>query len=224
MPRAGRHHSPALAKLGPVRRRPRRARQGQRRPRRGLRWRLRRAEGRPVVCHRDAGRRRLRSARAARLRGRGARSCRGCYKPGDGAGGLRRVCARLILTTALAAAARRRAAADTLSAPKRRFFFTVTLSSAKYGANWRLHRLPVSEETRGHGTIASPGAGQGYRMWRIPVVSTGAPLDFARGKLHAERRDLVSMISGLSWREGPSTRPFGPWSGRREIASVRYMR
>src|SRR6266851_9931669 len=56
-------------------------------------------------------------------------------------------------------------------------------------------------------------------MQRISVVSTVAPLDFARGKLRAERRDLRSTISGLLWREGPSTRPFGPWSGRREFAT-----
>src|ERR1700733_14738145 len=42
----------------------------------------------------------------------------------------------------------------------------------------------------------------------ISVVSTGAR--------SAERRDLFSTISGLSWRGGPSTRPFGPWSGRRK--------
>src|SRR5258708_22111992 len=40
------------------------------------------------------------------------------------------------------------------------------------------------------------------------VVSTGAR--------SAERRDLVSTIGGLLLREGPSARPFGPWSGRRK--------
>src|SRR5258708_39316942 len=39
------------------------------------------------------------------------------------------------------------------------------------------------------------------------VVSTEAPLDFARGKLHAEWRDLLSTISCLSSREGLSTPP-----------------
>ena len=83
LPRAGRHHPPALAELGPVRRRPRRARPGRSGPRRGLRRRLRRAEGRPVVCHRHAGGRRLRPARR-RDCGRRARSGRGGDQPGDG--------------------------------------------------------------------------------------------------------------------------------------------
>jgi hypothetical protein len=51
------------------------------------------------------------------------------------------------------------------------------------------HQLP-----RRHGVLNS-------------VVSTRAPLDFARGKLSAERRDLLSTISGLSSREGLSTTP-----------------
>ena len=42
------------------------------------------------------------------------------------------------------------------------------------------HQLP-----RRHGVLNS-------------VVSTGAPLDFARGKLSAERRNLLSAVSGLS--------------------------
>ena len=63
----------------------------------------------------------------------------------------------------------------------------------------------------------------GYRLWQS-VVSTGAPLDFARGKLHAERRDLLSPISGLSEREGLSARPFGPWSRRRESLRTRIPR
>src|SRR5580704_5003355 len=29
-------------------------------------------------------------------------------------------------------------------------------------------------------------------------------------------RDLLSTIGGLLSREGPSARPFGPWSGRRK--------
>src|SRR5258708_11453612 len=37
---------------------------------------------------------------------------------------------------------------------------------------------------------------------KIPVVSTKAPLDFARGKLRAARRDLLSPISCLSLRQG----------------------
>ena len=36
-----------------------------------------------------------------------------------------------------------------------------------------------------------------------------------RGKLHAEWRDLVSTISGLSWRQGLSARACGPRSRRR---------
>ncbi len=50
----------------------------------------------------------------------------------------------------------------------------------------------------------------------ISVVSTEGPLDFARGKLRPERRDLLSTKCGLLWREGLSARPFGPWSRRRE--------
>src|SRR5580700_5066652 len=42
------------------------------------------------------------------------------------------------------------------------------------------------------------------------VVSTGAR--------SAERRDLLSTISGLSWREGLSARPSGPRSRRRGVA------
>ena len=61
---------------------------------------------------------------------------------------------------------------------------------------------------------APPSVGQSHI--RRPVVSTEAPLDFARGRLRAERRDLLSTISGLLWREGLSARPFGPWSRRRE--------
>ena len=39
------------------------------------------------------------------------------------------------------------------------------------------------------------------------VVSTGAPLNFARGKLRAQREGLLSTISCLSSREGLSTPP-----------------
>src|SRR6266851_9906091 len=45
-------------------------------------------------------------------------------------------------------------------------------------------------------------------MWCFSVVSTGAR--------SAERRDLLSTISGLSWREGLSARPSGPRSRRRK--------
>src|SRR5918995_5719671 len=38
----------------------------------------------------------------------------------------------------------------------------------------------------------------------IFVVSTEGPLAFARGKLRPERRDLLSTIGRLSWREGLS--------------------
>src|SRR5262245_20633230 len=31
----------------------------------------------------------------------------------------------------------------------------------------------------------------------------------------AQPRDLLTTICGQSWMQGPSTRPFGPWSGRR---------
>src|SRR6266851_2651686 len=55
---------------------------------------------------------------------------------------------------------------------------------------------------------SSPGAGLSHIA--ISVVSTGAPLDFARGKLHAEWRDLRSTISGLWSREGLSARAGGP--------------
>ncbi len=48
----------------------------------------------------------------------------------------------------------------------------------------------------------------GLSRMAISVVSTGAR--------SAKRRDLLSAISGLSWREGLSTRPFGPWSRRRQ--------
>ena len=34
-------------------------------------------------------------------------------------------------------------------------------------------------------------------MWRFPVVSTEGPLDFARGKLRPERRDLLSTHKRL---------------------------
>jgi hypothetical protein len=62
------------------------------------------------------------------------------------------------------------------------------------------HALPLS---------ASPVARRAV-AYAISVVSTGAR--------SAERRDLLSTISGLSWREGLSARPFGPWSRRRRIA------
>ena len=47
----------------------------------------------------------------------------------------------------------------------------------------------------------------GLSHMAISVVSTGAR--------SAERRDLLSTISGLSWKEGLSARPFGPWLRRR---------
>src|SRR5258707_10483452 len=51
-----------------------------------------------------------------------------------------------------------------------------------------------------------------------PVVSTEGPLDFARGRLRPERRDLLSPISRLSWREGLSAPRFALRSRRRRIA------
>ena len=51
---------------------------------------------------------------------------------------------------------------------------------------------------------------------KISVVSTQAPLDFARGKLRAARRDLLAPIGRLSWTEGLSARACGPRSRRRE--------
>ncbi len=51
---------------------------------------------------------------------------------------------------------------------------------------------------------------------KIPVVSTKAPLDFARGKLRAARRDLLSPISCLSGREGLSAPRFALRSRRRK--------
>src|SRR5260370_40490253 len=53
-------------------------------------------------------------------------------------------------------------------------------------------------------SFSSPPARLGYRIWRLSVVSTEGPIDFARGRLRPERRDLLSTISGLSWREGLS--------------------
>src|SRR5580704_10375151 len=47
----------------------------------------------------------------------------------------------------------------------------------------------------------------GYRMWRLPVVST-------EGR-RPERRDLLSTISRLSWREGLSAPRFALRSRRR---------
>jgi hypothetical protein len=47
------------------------------------------------------------------------------------------------------------------------------------------------------------------------VVSTEAPLDFARGKLRAEWRDLLSTTSRLSLRKGLSTPRFALRSRRR---------
>src|SRR5216683_3708824 len=43
-----------------------------------------------------------------------------------------------------------------------------------------------------------------------------------RGKLRAERRDLVSTIGGLLLREVLSARPFGPWSRRRNRLRATY--
>src|SRR5918999_1825599 len=50
-----------------------------------------------------------------------------------------------------------------------------------------------------------------------PVVSTEGPLDFARGKLRPERRDLLSTIGRLSWREGLSAPRFALRSRRRRL-------
>src|ERR1700730_8128285 len=49
-----------------------------------------------------------------------------------------------------------------------------------------------------------------------PVVSTEGPLDFARGRLRPERRDLLSTISRLLWREGLSDPRFALRSRRRD--------
>src|SRR5258708_31665222 len=51
---------------------------------------------------------------------------------------------------------------------------------------------------------------------KISVVSTKAPLDFARGKLRAARRDLLSPISRLSLNEGLSAPRFALRSRRRK--------
>ncbi len=48
------------------------------------------------------------------------------------------------------------------------------------------------------------------------VVSTRAGSSPRSGARSAERRDLVSTCSGVSWREGLSARPFGPRSRRRK--------
>ena len=42
-----------------------------------------------------------------------------------------------------------------------------------------------------------PPPPQGYRIWRLLVVSTEGPLDFARGKLRPERRDQFQSQSIL---------------------------
>ena len=55
----------------------------------------------------------------------------------------------------------------------------------------------------------------------IPVVSTEGPLDFARGRLRPERRDLLSAISCLSWREGLSAPRFALRSRRRMLPVAR---
>src|SRR5688572_16377080 len=51
---------------------------------------------------------------------------------------------------------------------------------------------------------------------RRPGLSHVALLVVSTGARSAERRDLVSTSTGLSWMEGLSTRPFGPWSRRRK--------
>src|SRR3979490_1790279 len=50
-----------------------------------------------------------------------------------------------------------------------------------------------------------------------PVVSTEGPLDFARGRLRPEWRDLLSTISRLLWREGLSAPRFALRSRRRKL-------
>jgi hypothetical protein len=50
----------------------------------------------------------------------------------------------------------------------------------------------------------------------IFVVSTEGPLAFARGKLRPERRDLLTTIGRLSWREGLSAPRFALRSRRRK--------
>ena len=77
LPRPRRPHAPALAELGPVRRRARRARPRRGRTRRRVRRRPGGAEGGPMVRPGDSGRGRLRPAGRARSRGGGARSRRG---------------------------------------------------------------------------------------------------------------------------------------------------
>jgi len=107
--------------------------------------------------------------------------------------------------------------------------------AAETGGNWRkppagtlLEKLSavLLSQPRGAlqaligGSLAEiaeiPRAGPGLSHMATPVVSTKAPLDFARGRL-AAWRDLSSTISRLSSREGPSTAPpFGRLrSGRR---------
>ena len=71
---------------------------------------------------------------------------------------------------------------------------------------------PLGRGHREHLPIGSPARARRRRsieseMTLGPSSRPERPLDFARDKLRAERRDLFSTISSLLWREGPSTTP-----------------
>ena len=109
--------------------------------------------------------------------------------------------------------------------------------AARRGGNWR--KLPAKTSLEKLSAVSLSHSRGPLRcktttaLPEIPpkAIAYGAPrrLDrsaprIPRGKLRAERRELFSTISGLLQREGPSARPFGPWSGRREVVRVCHMR
>src|SRR5580704_47688 len=72
-----------------------------------------------------------------------------------------------------------------------------------------------------------PARTQGYSHMVLSVVSTGGPLDFARGKLHAERRPsfndkqlIVEERSLHSGRSLPRAKSRGPLVRRRKTPCV----
>ena len=64
--------------------------------------------------------------------------------------------------------------------------------------------------------------GKKWVLWEVARELSPEPLVLAAASVvstearSAERRDLVSTISGLSWRQGLSARACGPRSRRRE--------
>src|SRR5580704_1905768 len=75
------------------------------------------------------------------------------------------------------------------------------------------------------GTPPSPAPPFEAGLWHlgIPVVSTEAPLDFARGRLRAEWRDLLSTIGRSLLREGLSAPRFALRSRRRKLAFAKAL-